>query len=315
MRKDRHLHIILTGESGPGKTFVVHKLLLQRVICIVLGVFLILLLGTAGGFKYFTSTCMLQNQVAQLQAELNNSSMVSLSQKQTSKAQMADIKVKDALLAKYKQQLTRLQKKHDAMLEESISRLDERSKAIETIIDSLGIDIQVEEDPEHSGGLFVPESGQGYGEQLLLQSDQYLDFLMHTPIGKPIDSSITSKFGPRVDPLNKRKAFHEGIDFRGVKGDKIAVTADGQVQRSCYLKGFGNTIVVKHKNGYKTVYAHLNKRLVKKGQKVQRGQIIGLVGSTGRSTGPHLHYELHLNGKPVDPMKYVKVANLKFSVH
>ncbi len=318
MRKmliDRQLHIIVTGESGPGRAFIVPKILVQKVLFISLGVFLVLLIGTISGISFFASAYTLEHQLAQLHSKLDNSSQVCLSQEQESQAQIADIKIKDALLEKYKKQLAKLQKKHDAMLAKSVSRLDERSKAIETIIDALGIDVQIEEDPEHSGGIFIPDKGQQFGDKLILQTDQYLDFLKYTPLGKPINTSISSGYGSRNDPLNKRRAFHEGLDFRGRQGANVSVTADGVVSRSAYSKDFGNIIIVKHKNGYKTLYAHLHKRLVKKGDKVHRGQIIGLVGSTGRSTGAHLHYELHLNGKPVNPMKYVKISKLKFSIH
>lgn len=118
---------------------------------------------------------------------------------------------------------------------------------------------------------------------------------------------LTSKFGYRIHPILKKKHLHGGIDYRSKTGDDVVATADGVVSYSAFNKGsgFGNLITIVHANGFKTRYAHLSQRSVKTGQVVQKGQKIGEVGSTGRSSGPHLHYEvwfLHhkLNPEPFD---------------
>ncbi|PIE57406.1 MAG: hypothetical protein CSA33_08510 [Desulfobulbus propionicus] len=311
MRPDRELHIIVTGESGRGKTFLVRTRLVQKIVGCTLGVFLLLLCGTLCAIQYAGTTSTLRQQVYALHRDLEQAAAASITEQQNTDALRADIKSKEALLKKYHQQLTARQNQHNAKLAESISRLDERSKSIEALINALGVEVQVKDEPEHSGGLFIPLADMQYGEKLLHQTNQYLDILHHTPIGKPIDTVITSKFGPRKDPFNHRRGFHEGIDFRGRTGDKVAATGNGVVRTSAYSKGYGNYIVIQHKNGYRSLYAHLSKRLVKKGKQVTRGQTIGLVGSTGRSTGSHLHYELHQKGKPIDPIKFVQISRLK----
>ena len=135
------------------------------------------------------------------------------------------------------------------------------------------------------------------------------------PLGYPMQGRLTSGFGRRSDPFNHRPAFHAGIDLKGSIGQKINSTADGIVTTSSYDKnGFGNLVVLRHGNGYETVFGHMSKRLVKKGERVQRGQVIGLMGNTGRSTGPHLHYEVHYKGEPINPKKYLSVAKLSFTV-
>ena len=116
---------------------------------------------------------------------------------------------------------------------------------------------------------------------------------------------ISSHYGHRTDPFYKVTKFHGGIDFSGPVGLGIYATGDGTVIRVEKNKsGYGNNVLIDHGYGYKTLYAHLYKILVRKGQKVRRSDIIALVGNTGKSTGPHLHYEVRLNNKPVDPRNY-----------
>ena len=114
-----------------------------------------------------------------------------------------------------------------------------------------------------------------------------------------------SGFGFRIDPIYKTKQMHTGMDFTADKGTEVYVTGDGYVEEIERKKwGYGNCIIVNHGYGYKTRYAHLSAFKVKKGQKIKRGELIGLIGSTGKSTGPHLHYEVEVNGKKVNPIGY-----------
>lgn len=116
---------------------------------------------------------------------------------------------------------------------------------------------------------------------------------------------IASGFGYRVDPIYKTRKMHKGMDFSAPKGTKIYATGDGVIKKVQYSRwGYGTHIVINHGYGYKTLYGHMSRANVKAGQKVTRGQLIGLVGSTGKSTGPHLHYEVHKNGNAVNPVGY-----------
>ena len=116
--------------------------------------------------------------------------------------------------------------------------------------------------------------------------------------------SISSGFGRRVDPIFHTRRMHTGIDFSAAKGVKVFATGKGVVIEAGRRAGYGNTVVINHGFGYTTVYAHLQKINVKPRQKVTRAQVIGTVGSTGKSTGPHLHYEVRYHGTPVDPVNY-----------
>lgn len=125
------------------------------------------------------------------------------------------------------------------------------------------------------------------------------------PKGWPTKGWITSDFGMRNSPFSGRRSMHEGMDIAARTGTPIHATADGIVSQSETAPGYGKLVVVDHGYGYKTYYAHNSKIFVKVGQRVKRGERIAAVGNTGSSTGPHLHYEVRLNGVPVNPRKFL----------
>lgn len=134
------------------------------------------------------------------------------------------------------------------------------------------------------------------------------DIYMATPMGWPIVGRITSEFGNRENPIHGKQEFHLGLDISAGSGTPIKSTADGIVSFSGWSDGNGNLVVIEHGFGYSTFYAHNRSNTVKVGQKVKRGDIIAHIGSTGRSTGPHLHYEVWHNGKAVNPMSFIEEA-------
>lgn len=129
------------------------------------------------------------------------------------------------------------------------------------------------------------------------------------PNGRPVREfkGVSSSYGWRKHPVTGKRDFHDGIDYRGKKGDIIISPADGIVEYSGYNKksGYGNLIIVVHSGGFKTLYGHMSKRLVKKGELVLKGQAIGHIGSTGLSSGPHLHYEVSFLHKKLNPAHFV----------
>jgi len=120
----------------------------------------------------------------------------------------------------------------------------------------------------------------------------------------PVRGRITSPYGMRV--INGRKDFHAGIDIGGPTGTNIVAAESGRVSYAGYMRGYGNVIILSHDGGYSTVYGHNSVNLVRKGQYVKRGSIIAKLGSTGNATGPHLHFEIRVSGKPVNPLSYLK---------
>jgi murein DD-endopeptidase MepM/ murein hydrolase activator NlpD len=131
------------------------------------------------------------------------------------------------------------------------------------------------------------------------------NLLASTPAIRPADGWMTSRFGNRVSPFTGRKEFHKGLDIANRKGTVILATANGIVSYAGKKGPMGNVLVIDHGHGMITRYAHLSEALKKQGEKVKRGDIIAQMGNSGRSTGPHLHYEVHLNGVPVNPSTYI----------
>jgi murein DD-endopeptidase MepM/ murein hydrolase activator NlpD len=132
------------------------------------------------------------------------------------------------------------------------------------------------------------------------------DIFKATPRAMPADGSISSNFGTREDPRSAEDKFHAGIDVRAPSGSPIRATADGIVSFSGWSGKNGNLVALEHGFGFRTLYAHNRVNIVKIGQGVKRGDVIGYVGTTGNATGSHIHYEVWKDGKPVNPGKFIK---------
>jgi murein DD-endopeptidase MepM/ murein hydrolase activator NlpD len=132
------------------------------------------------------------------------------------------------------------------------------------------------------------------------------DIYMATPKGFPVNGNVTSPYGKRKDPFSHITSFHSGIDISASPGTPVRATAEGVVSYSGWTQFSGYVVVLEHGLGFSTVYAHNKKNAVRVGQKLHRGEILGYVGSTGKSTGPHVHYEIWEKGKNVNPRKFVQ---------
>ncbi len=169
-------------------------------------------------------------------------------------------------------------------------RTERLARRMHTFIDQLATDAKLEELRQ---------------QEIISFIDQKKEILARTPSIWPTTGWITSRFGYRRSPFTGQRELHKGLDISAPKGTPIYATAKGIVVNVGRNNGYGKNIVVDHGSGVVTRYAHLSKYAVKKGAKIQRGQLIAYVGNTGRSTGPHLHYEVRLNGVPVNPMRYI----------
>ncbi|MEO6290138.1 MAG: M23 family metallopeptidase, partial [Ginsengibacter sp.] len=160
-----------------------------------------------------------------------------------------------------------------------------------------------------------PQGGEA--ESGILSTEEISDFydgylnriiynLSYTPLGLPFPGTITSSFGHRENPFGGDNIeTHKGLDIKGPSGSPVKAMAKGNVAFAGPRGGFGNCIILKHGNGFETLYGHLSKITVSLGQKIDIGQQIGKIGSTGRSTGPHLHYEIHRNGEKINPQSFL----------
>jgi murein DD-endopeptidase MepM/ murein hydrolase activator NlpD len=158
------------------------------------------------------------------------------------------------------------------------------------------------------GELIYRESGN---KELLFsleeQSVVFSNLLRNIPVGYPYDGEVSSNYGYRRNPFGGFTGeFHPGIDIKGQYGDPIYATADGVVNRCDWYGGYGNAVLINHSHGYQTLFGHMMKVNVEQGQEVKSGDLIGFMGSTGRSTGPHVHYEIRRDGIDIDPVPYLK---------
>ncbi|WP_159585858.1 M23 family metallopeptidase [Chelativorans xinjiangense] len=196
---------------------------------------------------------------------------------------------------------------------------EEAYQTAETIADALGsagISIADGYGEEDVGGpLIAPAANIGFEEKVreLDEALQRLDELKRTarrvPIANPLPgAAVTSQFGLRRDPILRRPAHHSGVDFRAPRGAAIRATGAGTVVSAGWNGGYGRMVEIDHGGGITTRYAHLSKILVEPGDKVDAGAAVGQAGSSGRSTGPHLHYEVRHNGTAVNPLKYISAG-------
>jgi len=181
-------------------------------------------------------------------------------------------------------------------LEESLQELEEKIYAIDRLLKKKGIKS-------------LPDSVGGAGSPELLkeEAEKVIKTLSSVPLGLPVEGTLTSRYGYRRDPFTGRKSFHRGVDIKAPYGTPVRTPADGVVIFAGRKLGFGKVVVIRHAYGYETLYAHLSAVKVKKGQKVKAGEVIGLVGTSGRATGPHLHYEIKRWGRDLNPLELMLV--------
>ncbi|MBU0675359.1 MAG: M23 family metallopeptidase [Proteobacteria bacterium] len=296
---DRKLHIIVTGEQGLARTFVLSKPIVLRVL-----IFLVLILSitTTATFQFSFTNVDLQQKVSTLQSNLNELS--------------AENKTLNS-------QVLNLEEKNKTQLTGVYGELSQRSQTIDTILGTLDI-VSPEKksrsggkggpappmNTDNSGGPFIGISGDSC-EDLIMKVDRDMDLLRFLPLGYPVKANrISSSYGRRTDPMNGILAFHDGVDLSGEPGLQVKATADGRVLERGNNPTYGWYVKVDHGNRFTTLYAHNQKLLVKKGDTVTRGQIIATMGNSGRSTGPHLHYEIRYKKKPVNPLKFLNIYKL-----
>ncbi|MBH5328829.1 M23 family metallopeptidase [Eikenella sp. S3360] len=217
------------------------------------------------------------------------------------------------------QQIEDLKEARSAEVSAKLNQLAQSEKAVAELRDYLrqrGANLPAPPAPQSEEG--KPISQAGGPASILPPADtpefsqiieQLLKAARSMPLGRPAQGGLSSGFGPRHNPFSGRGSeFHHGLDFRGNIGDPVRVTANGTVEFAGTMNGYGQVVKVRHGYGYSTVYGHLSHIDVQTGQTVKAGELIGKLGSTGRSTGPHLHYEVRLNNEPHDPATFLSLA-------
>lgn len=275
---DRRFHIIITSEQGRARTFAVSKGILKKLAALTVVVFVsILVVGVTYSIEKFNLKKIdhLESNVASLSTTNRT-----------------------------------LQDQKDTQLSGVYGELSRRNQVIKSILSTLDVSPPPTSSDKDSGGPFTSIADRPY-EDLILRVDQEIEKLRPLPLGYPVKTiAISSSFGARLDPVNGEKAFHDGVDLRGNFGAIVKATADGRVVEQGYNDDYGWYVLINHSNKFTTLYAHNQRVLAKQGDMVVRGQTIALLGNTGRTTGPHLHYEIRRNNRPVNPSKYMNIARL-----
>jgi len=298
---DDQLHIIIAGDRGKVIKLPCSRKKLRLIASISAVIFVFLTVTSIFSISFFTRQHHSSDEIIKLQAELKKS-----------KKQQHELDIKIADLEKSKQaQEVAFREEKENLITNAVSELTERSELIEEIVGSIGIKLPKKQASNaNSGGPFIEDEAQ-LQDELIYRADKYLKTIRLLPLGRPVPGKITSRYGKRKDPLNKKTSFHTGVDFRGKRGEDIRATADGVVKKAFRNGGYGNYVMIDHGNGYTTSFSHMKKYLVRRGDQIKRGQVIGLIGNTGRSTGPHLHYEVALDGKTINPYNFMKITKLK----
>ena len=224
----------------------------------------------------------------------------------------------EAMMARLHESLDSVELRQTAALNKLEENFDARARRMRGVLADLGLDAG--KPSAATGGPFVPvkphTDASSFDRQLYrisiarAQVDRLNRVFTAVPIRKPLPGELetSSGFGVRMDPFIRSPAMHTGLDFRATYGDAVRATANGKVTSAGWNGGYGKMVEVDHGNGLATRYGHLSAIDVEEGQTIRIGQIVGRVGSTGRSTGPHLHYETRIDGDAVDPQKFLRAA-------
>ncbi|MPZ38087.1 MAG: peptidoglycan DD-metalloendopeptidase family protein [Rhizobiales bacterium] len=222
-------------------------------------------------------------------------------------------------IARLQASLDRVETRQAASLASMEETYDAKARRIRGVLADLGLDA-ARVSARGIGGPLVrarmPTNAEAFEHHVQrvsiarAQVDRLTQTLSSVPVRRPLmgEPDISSAFGMRLDPFIRAPAMHTGMDFRGDIGDPARATADGRITIAGWHGGYGKMVEIDHGNGLATRYAHLSDIAVKVGQRVRAGHIVGKVGSTGRSTGAHLHYETRVNGEAVDPRKFLRAG-------
>jgi murein DD-endopeptidase MepM/ murein hydrolase activator NlpD len=223
-------------------------------------------------------------------------------------------------LGRVEASLDRVEQRQTVALNQMENRYEGKAHLMRSVLGQLGLKLDM---PAAIGGPFVPvklPAGESFERSMMrvnlarADSDRLSATLVAVPVRKPVTGEIdlSSPFGVRVDPFVHEAAMHTGLDFRGDMGEPIHATAAGTVTIAGWTGGYGKMVEIDHGNGLATRFGHLSEIDVNVGEKIRIGQVVGKLGSTGRSTGPHLHYETRINGEPVNPQKFLDAGDKLF---
>jgi len=201
-------------------------------------------------------------------------------------------------------------------LQSRVAFLEAESDHVRQMAEEIGLEIENNSawEPHTKAGTGGPEELESFADDIARIESKLTQLRAHlekekvrlatTPMGWPVGGRVTDRFGIRRNPFGGGWEFHSGIDFEASLGEPVRATADGTVVYAAYRSGYGNLVIIDHGNGITTFYGHLSTISVSVGDAITRGQKVGRAGSTGRSTGYHVHYEIRLDDRPVNPIAF-----------
>lgn len=275
METGRYTIMLVTAEHKSAKSFSVKKSHIRIAFCSVM------IFAFVSLFSFSTSYIFYKDSVTKSQSVNKLISAINLLSQDINKNKIIEAKLKN-----------KLQGIEDTLLE------------MQEVLSKKGIKKELS-----IGGEFIPPGKLtlSYIDYMKKDIDYLFNTVKNIPIGTPLKGKINSNFGYRKDPFKSRSAFHSGLDIDANYGQRVVATADGVVTKAAWHANYGKTVIVKHKDNYETLYGHLSKLEVKEGQEVKGGDVIGRAGSTGRSTGTHLHYEVIKDGERVNPTNFLSL--------
>ncbi len=288
MKEDKLQFIVIKDEVGSYSRFSISKKLLITLSSLFLGSFVALTVFAGISIKEHFERKEEKRELTQRLKKLEGEISRLSSQNERLKKEVAKL---------------------EREKEETVRELAKRVEMINSLMKKVGIEFE----SAGEGGTAVPidkvlNNPSIDLKELIPGVDLIIKNFKTTPIGYPTAGRITSGFGLRRNPITGSVEFHLGVDIANRWGTPIRAAAEGKVVKAGYCRLLGKCVEIDHGNGFKTFYGHMAKIVVHKGQRVERGMIIGLMGSTGRSTGPHLHYSIKYKGKIVNPEPFLEVS-------
>lgn len=275
MKKDRYTIMLVTAGHKGAKSLSVKKSHIRVAFCSVI-IFAFLSL-----FSFSTSYVFYKDSAAKSQSVNKLIGTINLLSQDIDENKMIEAKLKN-----------KLQDIEQTLLE------------MQEVLDKKGIKKELS-----IGGEFIPAEklSLSYIDHMKKDIDSLFNTMKSIPVGTPLKGKINSDFGYRKDPFKSRAGFHSGIDIDANYGQAVVATADGVVTKASWHSSYGKTIIIKHEDKYETLFGHLSTIGVKEGDKIKVGDVIGKAGSSGRSTGTHLHYEVIKEGKRVNPKNFLSL--------
>jgi murein DD-endopeptidase MepM/ murein hydrolase activator NlpD len=275
MDTDRYTIMLVTAGHQSAKSFSVKKSHIRIAICSVLVFAFLSLFSFSTSYIYYKDSAKKTESINKLVSTID----------------LLSQDIDDSRLS-------------EAKLRIKLQGIEETLLEMQDILQKKGIKKELS-----IGGEFIPAEKLtlSYVEYMKKDIDDLFNTMVSTPVGTPLVGKINSGFGYRKDPFKKRAGFHSGIDIDANYGQKIVATADGKVTKASWHSSYGKTVIIEHENGYETLFGHLSSISVKEGDQVKVGNVIGKAGSTGRSTGTHLHYEVIKDGKRVNPKNFLSL--------